>query len=76
LVALFFVLERMIDRFVCLKSGVSLVLVFVGITMLGSQWGEIPAAASLTLNVAILATVVGLSLRQSIGRARLTAVPS
>lgn len=53
--ALYFVLADLIDRFVYLKLGLGLVLVFVGCKMLGSHWVEIPVELSLAVVVTVLA---------------------
>ena len=71
--ALFFVLAGMIDKFVYLKPGVAVILVFVGLKMLSSQWVKIPTVLSLLVIVAILAAAVALSLRRSAREARLPA---
>jgi tellurite resistance protein TerC len=71
--ALFFVLAGMMDKFVYLKPGVAIVLVFVGLEMIGSPWVKIPTAGSLAVIVLILATAVGLSLRRTAREARLAA---
>jgi TerC family integral membrane protein len=63
--ALFFVLAGMIDKFVYLKPGVAIILVFVGMKMLSSPWVKIPIALSLLIIVGILATAVALSLRRN-----------
>ena len=71
--ALFFVLAGMMDKFVYLKPGVALILVFVGLKMVLSHWLHIPIVASLVVILLTLATAVGLSLRRSAREARLTA---
>ncbi len=71
--ALFFVLAGMLDKFVYLKPGVAIILVFVGVKMLGSQWVKIPTLLSLAVVVGILATAVALSLRRSAREERLAA---
>ncbi|MGH7630657.1 MAG: TerC family protein [Gemmatimonadales bacterium] len=71
--ALFFVLAGMMDKFVYLKPGVAIILVFVGVKMLGSQWVAIPTLLSLAVVVGILATAVALSLRRSAREERLAA---
>jgi TerC family integral membrane protein len=63
--ALFFVLAGMLDRFVYLKPGVALILVFVGLKMAVSAWVHIPILASLAVIVLTLAVAVGLSLARS-----------
>jgi tellurite resistance protein TerC len=71
--ALFFVLAGMMDKFVYLKPGVAVILVFVGLKMISSSWVKIPTALSLLVIVGILATAVALSLRRNAERARLAA---
>ena len=68
--ALFFVLAGMIDKFVYLKPGVAIILVFVGVKMLASQWIKIPTVLSLLVILLILASAVGLSLRRTARAAR------
>jgi tellurite resistance protein TerC len=63
--ALFFVLAGMMDKFVYLKPGVALILVFVGLKMTLSPWIHLPTAASLGVVVFTLTTAVLLSLRRS-----------
>jgi len=71
--ALFFVLAGMMDKFVYLKPGVAIILVFVGVKMLASQWVKIPTALSLLVILMILAAAVALSLRRTAREARLPA---
>jgi tellurite resistance protein TerC len=63
--ALFFVLAGMMDKFVYLKPGVAIILIFVGIKMTLSHWVHLPTLASLTFIVVTLAAAVLLSLRRS-----------
>jgi len=62
---LFFVLAGMLDKFVYLKPGVAIILVFVGIKMTLSHWFHMPTLASLGIIVAVLTGAVVLSLRRS-----------
>jgi tellurite resistance protein TerC len=60
--ALYFVLAGAMGRFVYLKVGLAVVLVFVGVKMLISEWYHIPIGLSLgfialTLTVAVLASL-------------------
>jgi len=71
--ALFFVLAGMMDKFVYLKPGVAIILVFVGVKMLASQWVKLPTAWSLVAILLILAAAVALSLRRTAREARLPA---
>jgi tellurite resistance protein TerC len=61
--AMYFLLAGMIDRFVYLKLGLSIVLVYVGIKMLVSDVYEIPIWLSLALIAAVLTVSVTASLR-------------
>ena len=63
--ALFFVLAGMLDKFVYLKPGVALILVFVGVKMAVSAWLHVPTLASLAVVILTLGAAVGLSLWQS-----------
>jgi tellurite resistance protein TerC len=63
--ALFFVLAGMMDRFVYLKPGVALILIFVGLKMSLSHWIHLPITASLGVIVLTLAGAVVLSLRRT-----------
>lgn len=65
--ALFFLLADMLDRFIYLKTGVAMILVFVGIKMVISGWVHVPTIASLGVIVGVLATSILASLRQSRG---------
>ena len=71
--ALFFVLAGMMDKFAYLKPGVAIILVFVGVKMLASQWVKIPTALSLLIILMILAAAVALSLRRTARESRLPA---
>ena len=71
--ALFFVLAGMMDKFVYLKPGVALILVFVGIKMVLSYWVHVPIVVSLLVILLTLATAVGLSLRRTAREARIPA---
>jgi tellurite resistance protein TerC len=62
--ALFFVLAGMMDKFVYLKPGVAIILVFVGLKMTLSHWLHVPTVVSLAFIVLTLAAAVLLSLRR------------
>jgi tellurite resistance protein TerC len=62
--ALFFVLAGMMDRFVYLKPGVAVILIFVGFKMTLSHWLHLPTLLSLAVIVLTLVTAVLLSLRR------------
>jgi tellurite resistance protein TerC len=69
--ALFFVLAGMMDRFVYLKPGVALILMFVGLKMTLSAWVHVPILLSLGVILITLIGAVLLSLRRSAQEARL-----
>jgi tellurite resistance protein TerC len=71
--ALFFVLAGMMDRFVYLKPGVALILIFVGLKMTLSRWVHLPILLSLGVILLTLTVAVLLSLRRSAQEARLAA---
>lgn len=71
--ALFFVLAGMLDRFVYLKPGVALILVFVGGKMAVSAWLHVPTLLSLGVVVLTLVVSVGLSVVRSAREARAAA---
>ncbi|HEU4700107.1 MAG TPA: TerC family protein [Gemmatimonadales bacterium] len=60
--ALFFVLAGLVDKFVYLKPGVALILVFVGLKMLLSAWVHLPALLSLGVILGTLTAAVVLSM--------------
>ena len=64
--ALYFLLADMMSRFVYLKIGLSLVLIWVGVKMLVSEVWEIPIALSL----GVIATLIGGSVILSMRRTR------
>ena len=68
--ALFFVLAGMMDKFIYLKPGVALILVFVGLKMALSHWVQLPTGASLAVVVVMLSGAVVLSLRRTAREAR------
>jgi tellurite resistance protein TerC len=63
--AMFFVLAGMLDKFRYLKSGVALILVFVGVKMTLSAWIHVPIAVSLAIILVTLAAAVVLSVWKS-----------
>ena len=63
--AMFFVLAGIMDRFVYLRPGVALILVFVGGKMTLARWVHSPIYVSLGVIVFILTASVVLSLRRS-----------
>lgn len=60
--ALFFLLAGVMDKFVYLKPGVALILVFVGVKMVASRWIHLPVAGSLAVIAGILLIAILLSL--------------
>lgn len=60
--SLYFLLAGMIDRFIYLKTGLALVLLFVGTKMIVGQRVHIPNWMSLLIIVAILAITISISL--------------
>ena len=66
--ALYFVLAGLLDRFVYLKPGVAIILLFIGVKMVGSAWVHVPTAVSLAVIVGVLALAIGGSALKSRGR--------
>jgi tellurite resistance protein TerC len=60
--SLYFLLARMIDRFIYLKTGLALILFFVGTKMIVARRFEIPNWISLVIILAILAVTITISL--------------
>lgn len=60
--ALFFVIAGMMDQFVYLKTGVAVILGFVGLKMLTTHWVDLPIILSLGVIIGVLAIAVLLSL--------------
>jgi tellurite resistance protein TerC len=56
--SLYFLLAKMIHRFIYLKTGVAIVLAFVGAKMLTRDFFTIPTPISLAVVVAVLATTI------------------
>ncbi len=61
--ALYFLLAGIVDKFHYLKIGLSVVLVFIGLKMLGESFVHVPIAASLGVVALILVVSVFASLR-------------
>jgi tellurite resistance protein TerC len=59
--ALYFLLAGAMTKFAYLKLGLSLILVFVGLKMAGSELVDIPIAVSLASIAVVLATAIGAS---------------
>ncbi len=60
--SLYFLLAKMVDRFHRLKTGLAVVLAFVGVKMCLSEWVKIPVQYSLLVIAAVLAGSVVASL--------------
>jgi tellurite resistance protein TerC len=72
--AMYFVLADAMDRFAYLKPGVALILGFVGVKMVSSDWVHLSIGWSLGVIIAILATAIVLSIRADAQKRR-QAVP-
>ena len=68
--SLYFVLAHLIHRFIYLKTGLALVLSFVGAKMIAKHFIDIPNWASLVIIVAVLATTIFFSMRATRRRAK------
>src|SRR4051812_26521222 len=68
--AMFFVLASVLDKFVYLKTGVAIILIFVGVKMTVSAWIAIPTLLSLVVIMLTLLAAVGLSLRRTARESR------
>ena len=66
--SLYFVLAHIIDRFIYLKTGLAIVLGFVGIKMLSAQFFHIPIWASLGFILSVLAITITASMLATRGR--------
>jgi tellurite resistance protein TerC len=62
--SLFFALSGLMDRFVHLKSGLALVLLFIGGKMMASPWIQVGQGASLAVVAALLGGAVAFSTRR------------
>ncbi len=60
--SLYFVLADLADRFRHLRTGLALVLTYVGAKMLAAPWVKVPALLSLAVILVILAAAIGWSL--------------
>jgi tellurite resistance protein TerC len=65
--SLFFLLAGVMDRFVYLKIGLAMVLLFVGTKMVIMDWYKIPVALSLGIVFLILTTSIVASLFKTRG---------
>lgn len=66
--SLYFVLAHVIDRFIYLKTGLALILAFVGIKMLVADWFHIPIWLSLGFILTVLAITITASMLATRGR--------
>jgi TerC family integral membrane protein len=64
--SLYFVLAGSADRLVYLNKGLGIILAFVGVKMLISEWYHIPTFLSLLVIAVVLTITVVLSLRQPV----------
>jgi tellurite resistance protein TerC len=60
--SLYFLLANLIDRFIYLKTGLALVLAFVGIKMIVAHYFPLPTLLSLAVIVLILAVTITVSM--------------
>lgn len=60
--AMFFLLAAIADRFRYLKTGVCVLLLFIGVKMLLHEWVEIDAMTSLVIIIAVLVVSIGASM--------------
>ena len=60
--SLYFLLANLMSRFVYLRGGLSVILVFVGIKMILSKLFPIPNYISLVVIIAVLAVTIGASI--------------
>jgi tellurite resistance protein TerC len=60
--SLYFLLVKLIDRFIYLKSGLAIVLAFVGAKMVTRDFFNIPTPISLAVVIAVLATTIAVSM--------------
>jgi tellurite resistance protein TerC len=59
--SLYFVVARLMDRFVYLRTGLAFVLGFVGLKMIVAKYFPVPTPISLGIIVIILAVTIGIS---------------
>ncbi len=60
--SLYFLLAKLIDRFIYLKTGLAIVLAFVGVKMIARDLFTIPTPISLAVVVAVLTTTIAVSM--------------
>jgi len=66
--SLYFLLARLMDRFIYLRTGLAFVLGFVGIKMIIADYLPIPRTLSLGIIVLILAVTIGISILKTQNR--------
>jgi tellurite resistance protein TerC len=60
--SLYFLLVKLIDRFIYLKTGLAIILAFVGIKMIARDLFTIPTPISLAVVIAMLTTTIAVSM--------------
>ncbi len=60
--SLYFLLAKMVDRFIYLKTGLAIVLAFIGAKMLTRDFFTIPIPISLAVVIAVLTTTIAVSM--------------
>src|SRR6202023_2346501 len=60
--SLYFLLVKMIDRFIYLKTGLAIILAFVGVKMIARDVFTIPTPISLAVVIAVLTTTIAVSM--------------
>ena len=63
--SLYFLLAKLIDRFVYLKTGLAIVLAFVGLKMIARDLFTIPTPISLAVVLAVLTTTIAVSIHRN-----------
>jgi tellurite resistance protein TerC len=65
---MYFLIANLMDKFIYLKEGLSVVLVWVGAKMIISHAGpKIPTSLSLLVIITVMSVAIGLSLRKKEG---------
>ncbi|MCX7620298.1 MAG: TerC family protein [Acidimicrobiales bacterium] len=73
--ALYFVLAGAQDRLVHLNKGLAVILGFVGVKMIMSEWWHIPTLVSLAVIAFVLVVTVGMSLRTDAEQEKISGMP-
>ncbi|HET6949374.1 MAG TPA: TerC family protein [Acidimicrobiales bacterium] len=71
--ALYFLLADLREKFSLLQQGLAVILAFVGVKMIVSEWYHIPTAASLGVIALVLAVSIWLSIRKDTRQSALDA---